>query len=216
MEKNNEPTDRAPDSPGKKLSLADAVFSVLQGIPAVSPRGFIHIAQRLVLANHTDGGSTVLALKMGRPGLELEEANALEIPEEVPEENAAKLKEALASVSDLMRQVKMDAEQLVRELEKDGRVPVPQETAIPAPDSMTRIIMDEAAALILVGAEEAVEDDLDLVVAGLSNFIGKSNDPNAVNLALTLVERLPHHKDLILERLQPCCSESQWNRLYGG
>ena len=146
-------------------------------------------------------------------GIELDDATSLVIPENVPKEYASKMKEALPGIAELMRIIKNNILKNLEDLMQDERVPIPVKTPNQIPKSGPKVILDEAAALITTGSDEALEGDLDLVLAGIAVQLKSSEDPNAVNIGVKLMERLPAHREKVIESLRTLCSTEQLKKL---
>ncbi|MFH2043583.1 MAG: DUF3856 domain-containing protein [Pseudomonadota bacterium] len=190
--------------------LKDWAHELLHGVPSVSRVVFVHLAQRIALLISTQGILTQLAVRMGKPGLELEDPTALEMPEDMPPEQIQELKSRLAYIKALMKTMVEDINDRLRDYpEQNGRIVLNEDLSCTVPDGLSTVLLDEAAAIILVGSDELLRAELDLVLKGLSILLKDEDDPAAIGLPTTLLRRLPDQREKIVNTLKPFCSERQ-------
>ncbi|MBU1054844.1 MAG: tetratricopeptide repeat protein [Proteobacteria bacterium] len=190
--------------------LKDWTYGLLYGISSVSKVVFVHLAQRMALLISTQGILTQLAVTMGRPGLELENPTALEMPENMPSEQIKDLRPRLAGFKALVKRVAEDIKDILQDCnEQNGRIVLHEDLSHPVPDELQTVLLDEAAAIILAGSDELLLAELDLVLKGLSILLKDVDDPAAIGLPTTLLRRLPDQRDKIVNTLKPFCSEIQ-------
>ncbi len=190
---------------------------LLSGVPSVSRMVFVHLAQRIVLLLTTRGMLTQLAVRMGKPGLELEDPAALETPEDMPPEQAREIKSQLPDVKVLIKRVAGDmAEMLQDSPGENGRIVIRGDESHPVPDGFSTVLLEEAYAIIFAGSDELLRAELDLVLKGLSILLEDFDDPGAVELPSLLLQRAPEQREKIIETLTPFCSGEQRKLLIGG
>lgn len=214
--------DTEPDSEHKNQrseitaqTLKDWTYGLLYGIPSVSRVVFVHLAQRMALFISNQGILTQLAVMMGKPGLELEDPAALEMPENMPPEQVKDLRPRLAGFKALVKRVAKDIEDMLKDCpEKNGRILIHEDLSRPVPDELKTVLLDEAAAIILGGVDELLQSELDVVLKGLTILLKDEDDPAAIGLPSSLLKRLPDQQEKIISALKPFCSEEQKKLLF--
>jgi hypothetical protein len=193
--------------------LVGASVALLAGLDSVSPGALVRVAQRLMMHQTTRGWPFRLAMQMGQPGLELIDPEALEIPDSIEADDAARMREALPKLATLLQRTADDVMELMPTLPAaDGRLLLP-ETGPEPPEEMALVLADEAVATIANASDEALRADLALVLRGLTLILRKDSSPGVVTLLLQLLERVEEHEQELLSAFAPLLSDAQKERL---
>ena len=197
------------------VSLDEAVLSLLAGLGEVSVESFIRVAQRLVLASNNLRILTQIAFGAGKPGLELSKPTELEIPDDIPAEEAQRIQSALAQISPVLNQVRENMRSIIQRLpNQDGLISLPDAGSDQSPpEQLYPVLLDEAAAIIMTAPEGDLAADLRLVIRGLSVLLGDSDEVDTMQLPLLLLKKLPDQREEIIGALTPLCSAEQLETL---
>ncbi len=191
-------------------ALLRDTLGLLAGLGAVTRSTVLRLGQRVLLRQQLGDWPTQLALAMGRPGLELDDATALEIPAHIDDATAAKMRESLPTIREAMARAKAALELLLPEPRVDTP---PRGTEYGGPADGPAALVDEAAALVMGQEQERLRADLGVVLRGLALLVEQSDEPGALGLVFNLLERLPEQAGQVAQALRPACSPRQWEAL---
>ena len=190
------------------MGLLGPILMNLHGVSDIDADVLRRITQRVVLAHNNIGGALLAAAsEMGRPGLELEQATALTMPENMDPRQAEQLRQARASVEQTMNHVKEDVEAvLASRVDERGRVPVGETADSRIPTEIRVAIGNEVVVMLDTADQETLRSELALIALGGQILIEEEGAPASLGFALDVVSRLPDHQDeaiAAMERLIP-------------
>ncbi|MEO1273001.1 MAG: tetratricopeptide repeat protein [Myxococcota bacterium] len=200
LAKADEPSDEHPI-----MDLLGPLLRNLRGVPDIDADTLRILTQRLVLAHNNIGGALLAASsEMGRPRLELEQATALTMPENMDPRQAEQLRQARASVEQMMHNVKEDVEAvLATRVDARGRIVVGETDEGKIPTEIRVAIGNEVVVMLDTAPQEMLLQELALIALGGRILIEEEGAPASLGFALDVVSRLPDHKEEAIAAMEP-------------